>query len=261
MRPTHVILLLLILAHLLLVLCFRLTLDEDWYYTKSRPGIGWLDALVIAQVSLVAIWAAIGRTSILIRLPGAMVLICGLAAIVLVPFQLVSLSLIFWANLISFIAQAAIIIVSLFTLRVCGFQLFEPSPKGSEVSERAGRRWQFSVAQVLVLTGEIAILAAVALRIGKPEIEWELVWHMTKVMLQFAIPVPLLVWAILSPCNLGPRIGVATAATAVVIAFWPIYWTTSHLTWKSTIAQIAVLAVSLVVVRIAGYRFARPTQA
>src|SRR5438093_13465048 len=100
MRPTHAILLLLILAHLLLVLCFRLTLDEAWFYTKSRQGIGWLEAFVFAQVSLVAIWAAIGRTSILIRLPGAMVLICGLAAILLIIFR--DLSFQYWVDLIAF---------------------------------------------------------------------------------------------------------------------------------------------------------------
>ena len=128
----------------------------------------------------------------------------------------------------------------------------------SDVTEPAGRRWQISVAQILVLTGQIAVLAAIALRVGRPQLDWYMVWLDTRIFLRFALPVPLFAWAILSSKRVAPRFTIAAIVAAMVIMFWPLVWSNSRWMWKFTAAYLAILALSLVVVRIAGYRFARP---
>jgi hypothetical protein len=259
MRPSHVILLLLILAHLLLVLCFRLTFDPDWCYAKGPEHVCWLEVFVTAQASLVAIWGAIGRSSILIRIPGVLLAFCGLSTILL--FDAKEAQLLFQAWSIMFVVQALMEIIPLAGLRWFGFKFISPLDTVSAETKNAPRNWQFSVANMLFLTAGIAMLAAAWLRAGAFRVDWGWVQLSAMIVARFALPVPLLVWALLSPRRVETRLTVAVIVAVAIVAIWPMMWSNSRWMWAFTTAQFSVVALSLLVVRIAGYRFARQAQA
>ena len=124
---------------------------------------------------------------------------------------------------------------------------------GFDGSANKKRPWQFSLDNLLQLTAAVAVVTAVLTQI----VGWSLnVWLLMIFAATFAVPVPVLAWALLTPRCLGLRTAIAVVVSGIAASRWLFWWP-----WEPAgvagfcIGQFVLIGLALVAVRISGYRF------
>ena len=209
-----------------------------------------LPCLALSQVSLTAVWIGLGRSQWALRGAVGSLLLGALTAM-------------FWQDGDSFkddltvvALQSLMIVASLIVLRWCGFRVVNLSDAdGFDRSPTKQKPWQFSLANILQLTAAVAVVTAVLTQI--------IGWSGNLLLLvifaaTFAVPVPVLAWAILAARSLGLRAAIAVAVAGIAAGSWLCWWP-----WEEAsvagfcIGQFVLISLALIAVRISRYRFVR----
>ena len=212
-----------------------------------------LPCLALSQISLTAVWIGLGRSKWVLR---------GVVGTLLLG----ALTVMLWQDgdslkdEITIVAFQSLLIVALLAaLRWSGFRLVNLSDEdGFDRSATKKNPWQFSLANLLQLTAAVAVVTAVLTQI----VGWSLnVWLLLIFAATFAVPVPVLAWALLTARNLGMRMAIAVAVSGMAAGSWLFWWP-----WETVrvagfcIGQFVLIGLALVAVRISGYRFVRQPQ-
>jgi hypothetical protein len=242
---------LMVAASVLLDLCF-------WTAAKQArwPAMNTVVffALSFSQISLVAAWAAIGRTSIYIRVMVAALIITLLgSAIAEIPSGPEKATA-FWV-----ITQTLCTMLPLACLRFAGFSLrcLRTNPGAS----KRLKPWQLSIKDLLQITTAAAVLVSIAILAFPKNLDFDGFWLLIIcVAAVFSISTPAFVFSLLTTGSMKIRLG-AASLFAFVNSFIP-----SLLIGRGTqpaefltmyfLTQAWVIA-TLVCIRLAGYRFSR----
>jgi hypothetical protein len=248
MRRPHLIIGLLVAAMALLDAC-------TWIGRSGHPNfVEWptmiLPCLALSQASLTAVWIGLGRSRWAVRGVVGTLLLGAIAAM-------------FWQDGepfkddITIIAiQSLLIIASLVVLRWSGFRLVNlPYDDDLVRSQAKPMPWQFSVANILQLTAAVAVVSAVLTQI----VGWSSNLLLFLIFAAaFAVPVPVLAWAILTTGRLSLRIAIAVMVAGTAAGSWFFWWPWAAVSLAVfCISQFALISLALVAVRISGYRFVR----
>src|SRR5204863_9596492 len=128
----------------------------------------------------------------------------------------------FKADITLIALQALMIVASLIALRWSGFRLVNLSDEdGLDRSATKKNPWQFSLANLLQLTAAVAVVTAVLPQI----VGWSLnIWLLLIFAATFAVPVPVLVWALLTARGLGMQTAIAVAVSGIAAGSWMFWW-------------------------------------
>lgn len=253
MRWPRPIIGLLIVANILADLCFWLI---NPFGPQSR-GPEWVGviflALVLSQASLLAVWVAIGRSSLPIRV---LIAATGIAVLYmgLLPQRSPSDG---DPIILLFVEQMAVIAIPLAILLAADFRLrLTDDLAATKVNSRKSPL-QFSIFNILQWTAAAAIAVAVSTHLIIPSRAGLVV---TLFAAAVGIPVPLLVWSALSTTTPSWKL-VAAAAVAgsagLALATWLPRDSTPVL--SMCFVQFMFVGAALYVARLSGFRFARGT--
>jgi len=212
-----------------------------------------LPCAALSQASLTAVWIGIGHSKWVLRGIVGTLLLGALTALLWQDGDTLK-------DEITIVAiQSLLIVASLVALRWSGFRLVNLSDEdGFDRSATKKKPWQFSLANLLQLTAAVAVVSAVLTQI----VGWSLNrWLLLIFAATFAVPVPVLAWALLTAQGLGLRMAIAVAVSGIAAGSWLCWWP-----WEPAgvagfcIGQFVLIGLALVAVRISGYRFLRQPQ-
>jgi len=250
-----------------LVDCVVLTivgLDRWFPFQWSHPMLGVLFSLAFSQVSLTAIWAALGQKSAPWRLALAVLVLTGwsLALSATLPNVLRGYTATDWVAML--LSLTLVVLVPLSIARAVGLRMAESGELDALGSRNARRqRWQFSLGYLFAWTTAVAVVLGMFQYTVRIELlpVGRLPWIKIAVMgVSYGALAPPTLWAVLGTRCRILRIVMLCLATGAILGLYRLLATDfEHQAALSLICLLDVLLlwISLGVVRVAGYRLTR----
>ena len=208
-------------------------------------------SVLMSQANLLTVWTVIGRGPMWIR-----IILAALGYAILffaTPFNAPHDN---HPLILVFFAQFTAGCITLGVMRLAGFGMRSITNQQLSDSDLVGTPLQFSILNLMQLTVVAAGITTVIVRLA---IERATVWEALWLAAACSVAVPLVVVATLTVSTIWPRILLAVVVCLIAIAnlwFWPD---------RDRLLVVAIgglqyflVAISLLVVRWAGYRFTRP---
>jgi hypothetical protein len=227
--------------------------SRDWR-DSGTLAIVIIFSVLMSQANLLAVWTIIGRGRKWLRL---LLAALGYALLMFAtPFRGAD------ANdplILVIAAQFIVGCITLGAMRLAGFGMRSMNDRRSAESEHAEKPLQFSILNLMQLT---VIAAGITSLIVHLTIERPMIWEALWLAGACSLALPLVVVATLTVSTLWPRILVAICVCLIAIAnLW--FWPDPDRSLVVAIGglQYFLVAASLLVVRLSGYRFLRPAEA
>jgi hypothetical protein len=247
MKPAHLLMTLLVLANVLLWAVGFTVYDE------LDPESQCLAGLLMAHAGLLGIWLGLGRMKAPLRL-----------TIVSVSILLFHAVVVLWRpefKELPVLLVVDIICVSVLFLlmRMLGLKLIrldDSEPKTDDMAEQTG--FQFSLGTMFAWTTAVAVLLSALATIGFQQIS-ELIPSVHRTTLYFVVPsffpTLLWLWAVLGMRTMKPRIIAFVLVPPLASIIYAMLLDVDAKTAANVLVpENAVLLLSLIVCRVAGYR-------